>query len=248
MKHANAPTVLLVHGSWAGAWVWDSVIPELTGRGIPSLAVDLPGCSQDRQTGWGISLGDYVGAIVSEAERMHGRLVLIGHSAGGFPVSQAASDRPDLFSALVYLAAYLPVNGERLSKLSGKDPVRSVTASVKLHLWRGTSTQPPEAMAAMLYHDCSPGTATLLAERHRPEPLPVSINKVRLGPEFERLPKYYVQCTRDRVISPEFQKSMADRYELRAFHQLDTGHVPMVDAPSTLADRIRTIAEDVSVH
>ncbi len=36
-------TVVLVHGAWHGAWCWDAVTEQLDTRGIPNVAIDLPG-------------------------------------------------------------------------------------------------------------------------------------------------------------------------------------------------------------
>ena len=38
----TAPGAVLVHGLWHGAWCWDAVREELTGRGVDSVAVELP--------------------------------------------------------------------------------------------------------------------------------------------------------------------------------------------------------------
>ena len=39
--------VVLVHGSWHGAWCWDQVVDELTREGVSSVAVELPFTSYD---------------------------------------------------------------------------------------------------------------------------------------------------------------------------------------------------------
>jgi pimeloyl-ACP methyl ester carboxylesterase len=39
----TAPLLVLVHGAWAGGWVWDPVLPALRGRGYRVVAVELPG-------------------------------------------------------------------------------------------------------------------------------------------------------------------------------------------------------------
>ena len=40
---AMTKTVVLVHGAWHGAWCWSALQAELDRRGVPSLAVELPG-------------------------------------------------------------------------------------------------------------------------------------------------------------------------------------------------------------
>src|SRR5437879_1369882 len=39
---AVSATIVLVHGSWHGAWAWEQVLERLSERGIDAVAVDLP--------------------------------------------------------------------------------------------------------------------------------------------------------------------------------------------------------------
>ncbi|MEO0824131.1 MAG: alpha/beta fold hydrolase [Cyanobacteria bacterium J06639_16] len=241
----SLPTLLLVHGAWSGAWVWDQLTPALDALGISSLAIDLPGCSAGRPVGWGVSLNDYAESIIANANRIQGPVILVGHSAGGIAVSQAAAIAPQRFNGLIYVAAYLPINGESLAKLS-KDGAGAVKSSVKPHIFGGTLTQTPAAIAALCYHDCSSEQTADLVHKHRPEPIRPGMAKVRLGPEFAQIRKHYVRCTQDRGLSPAFQRWMADRYAIDSFHELDTGHMPMIAAPSKLAEVFNQIIADLS--
>ena len=242
------PTLLLVHGAWSGAWIWDDLIPHLDVLGIPSLAIALPGCGAERRIGWGISLNDYVDAIITSANQIQGPVILVGHSAGGVAVSQAAALAPERFDSLIYVAAYLPINGESLAKLSAKDAAGGVKSSIQPHILLGTLTQTPEAIAASCYQDCPPERVTELLGQHRPEPIRPGMAKVRLGLGFDRLRKHYIRCTHDRGISPAFQTWMAERYAIAPLHELDTGHMPMIAAPAKLAEVFHKIVVDSGTH
>jgi len=39
----SRPAFLLLHGAWAGHWVWDGVSPMLAAAGYAVVAPDLPG-------------------------------------------------------------------------------------------------------------------------------------------------------------------------------------------------------------
>lgn len=240
------PTLLLVHGGWSGAWVWDYLKPELDVLGASSLAIELPGCSATRTFAWRISLTDYVNTIVASAKRIDGPVVLVAHSAGGFAASQAAAIQPHCFSSLIYLAAYLPVDGESLASLSAKDESGNVKSAIKPNLFRGTLIQTNEAIKAASYHDCPAELTDELVSKHRPEPIRPSMSKVRLGEEFDRISKHYIQCTEDRALAPAFQKWMADRNTIVAFHQLNAGHMPMITSPAKLASMLVEIASSAA--
>lgn len=44
---AGALPIVLVHGAWAGAWVWDGVLPLLQTANHRAEAVELPGNGSD---------------------------------------------------------------------------------------------------------------------------------------------------------------------------------------------------------
>ena len=75
------PTIVLVHGAWADASSWNAVSAELRGQGFtvfspPNL---LRGVTTDAA---------YISSFV--AQRTTGPVVLVGHSYGGFVITNAA--------------------------------------------------------------------------------------------------------------------------------------------------------------
>ena len=123
--------VVLVHGAWHGAWCWASLQAELERRGVPSLAVDLPGHGASTAP-----LSDLYGdaAEVSNVltmlrDRGVTDPVLVGHSYGGAVITEA-SHRTPLASHLVYIAAFALNSGESVmgaQHVGGRDPIAPVT-------------------------------------------------------------------------------------------------------------------------
>src|ERR1700683_5271907 len=105
-----AATVVLVHGAWHGAWCWDQVVGPLEARGIPVVALDLPGHGASPEP-----LGD----LATDAAALRAALdrvdtaVVCGHSYGGAVISDGA-EHPAV-RHLVYLAAILLDVGESCS-------------------------------------------------------------------------------------------------------------------------------------
>ncbi|MEL6894442.1 MAG: alpha/beta fold hydrolase, partial [Actinomycetota bacterium] len=113
MSAADAPPrlVVLVHGAWHGAWCWASFQAELDRRGVPSLAIDLPGHGASTEPlgdlhGDAAALGPMLDAVAERRPDVTtDGVVLVGHSYGGAVVSQAAAGRNDV-AHVAYVAAF----------------------------------------------------------------------------------------------------------------------------------------------
>ena len=75
------PTIVLVHGAWADGSSWNAVSTELQGQGFTVLTPPnlLRGVTTD---------APYVAPFL--AQRTNGPVVLVGHSYGGFVITNAA--------------------------------------------------------------------------------------------------------------------------------------------------------------
>src|SRR5688572_13530931 len=99
---ATAP-IILVPGFWLGAWAWDEVAATLRADGHDVTALTLPGLESADADRSAITMADHVDAIVDAVSAADGPVVLVVHSASGFP-GYAASDRvPDRIAAMVYV-------------------------------------------------------------------------------------------------------------------------------------------------
>src|ERR1700754_4178035 len=96
------PTVVLVHGAWADASSWNAVASDLQGQGftvlapphlLRAVAIDAP----------------YITSFL--AQRPSGPVALVGHSYGGFVITNAGAGA-DNVKALVFVDAFIPDEGE----------------------------------------------------------------------------------------------------------------------------------------
>ena len=149
---ASARTVVLVHGAWHGAWCYAALQAELDRRGVPSLAVDLPG--------HGVSLAPLTdlhgdARCVADTLAMLGQRgvenpVLVGHSYGGAVITQAAVWFPAV-AHLVYLAAFALDDGESVMGALRAFPRHDVALSAAMRpLDDGTSVLDPAVAGAAL--------------------------------------------------------------------------------------------------
>ena len=98
----SAP-IVLVPGSWLGAWAWDEVAGMLRADGHDVTALTLPGLESVDTDRSSIHLADHVDTIVGAIERSDALVILAVHSASGY-AGYVASDRvPERIAAMVYV-------------------------------------------------------------------------------------------------------------------------------------------------
>jgi pimeloyl-ACP methyl ester carboxylesterase len=100
--------VLMAHGAFCGAWVWDRFAGPFRAAGHTVLAPDLPGHGADAGSDatLALSMADYAGAMASAASALPAPPVLIGHSLGGLVAMLAAMRTP--VAGLILLAPSPP--------------------------------------------------------------------------------------------------------------------------------------------
>ncbi len=110
--------IVLVHGAFGRAACWDRVAPGLRAAGHSVEAIDLPGAGDDPTPVEEITLDRYA-QRACEALAGGPPAVLVGHSMGGMVVTQAAARSPEHVARLVYVAAFLPSDGQSLIDITG---------------------------------------------------------------------------------------------------------------------------------
>ena len=104
MAATNTTNIVLVHGLWADGSSWSKVIPILQNAGHKVIAVQLPLHS----------LADDVATVKRAIDLVGAPVLLVGHSYGGFVITNAAYNNPNV-KGLVYIAAFAPNEGQSLS-------------------------------------------------------------------------------------------------------------------------------------
>lgn len=190
--------VVLVHGSGGSAQSWSSVVPLLEAAGIPVTVSDTP--SQ--------SLHDDVATITRIIDDIDGPVLLVGHSYGGSIITGAGT-HPRV-RGLVYIAAWVPDEGENVQELVGEYP----EAEVGKWFTRGEdgSWIPDDSPAARqaLAWDVPPEVWERRLHDRRTSA--DAIFTERSGPAAWRTrPSWYLIAEDDKHIHLEGQKHMAAR-------------------------------------
>ena len=149
-------------------------------------------------------------AIVrSTLDSIPGDKILVGHSYGGFVITNAASGRTDV-RGLVYTAAYVPDSGETITSLSvGYTPGAFLAHLVLAPSFPFVIVDPqffPEDFA----QDLNPKLGAEIAAQQRPTSLGLFVTPS--GPAaWHALPSWYAVSAHDRAIDPALQRFMAQR-------------------------------------
>jgi len=233
--------VVLVHGAWAGAWVWDTVLGPLRAAGFTPHALDLPGAGT-----WGatdVTLDDVAGHVAAHVTTLDGPVFLVGHSGGGIVVTQVAEQLPDRIAGVVYVAGMMLPSGTGFGQLCD---ALGLAPPVGISRWlrptadgRGTVV-PPEAGAAVFFHEAAPADAVAAARRLVPQLETARLMAPAWTPErFGTVPRLYVEATLDRTVPLVAQREMQRLVPGARVITLDTDHAPQLSARDELVDGIR---------
>jgi pimeloyl-ACP methyl ester carboxylesterase len=243
-ERAAMSTFLLVHGAWHGSWCWAKVQFLLQSAGHNVVTLDLPGRAGDTSPAATLTLERYARRVVEVAALQPEPVVAVGHSMGGIVISQAAEHRPDLFRRLVYLAAFLPVDGKSLLELA-EDEITLIRANLQPgvpeegYLW----FQPGAPFRDIFYHDCADDDVRRAEALLVPESALVSSTPLRLSADrFGRVPRAYIECRDDHAVSIALQRRMHAAVPCAAVHTLPTSHSPFLSAPGDLVEVILATA------
>ena len=232
-------TFILIHGSWYGAWCWHKVVPLLEKAGHKALAIDLPGHGRDWTPAIDISLQSYVDCVCKVIDSQPDPVVLVGHSRGGIVLSQVAEVRPEKIEMSVYLCAFLILNGEPMLPTALGDVEALVSPNLTVNEEKGYHELNPEFFKEALYADCSDEDLTLAMSLLTPEPnAPVDTALETSEENFGRVRRVYIECLKDRAISPALQKKMYTAIPCQKVITMETSHSPFLSAPDKLVDHL----------
>ncbi len=236
--------MILIHGAWQGAWVWDRFAPLLHSAGFNPLAVDLPGNGQDQTPPEQVTLDLYVQHVATLIDGLQGPVFVVAHSGGGVVASQLAETLPQRIAGLIYVAGMMLPDAISYGDLVREAlPDRPDSAGISPHLiWSEdglTSRVPAEAAVSHFLSDLPREQALSAAGRLTPQPEGGRAMRPRISAQrFGRVPRLYVEATEDRSVVLHLQRRMQDLVPGAAVVSLHTGHAPHVSAPEALLEAI----------
>ncbi|MGM7665871.1 alpha/beta hydrolase [Microbacterium sp. A93] len=205
--------IILVHGLWHQGTHMGRLAGVLRERGHRVHTPDLHRGSLAADTA-------YVQLIVDQCATPP---LVLGHSYGGAVIIGLSG-----VGTLIYLAAYVPDEGESCASLGGA----LINEMLQRHLDGGTFMS-PEAARDALYSDSDADTAawaTALLVRQASGHGRGIPQKVA----WHHVPSMYVVCGMDRAVDPEVQRSMSRRCTRSV--EIATDHSPYVSDSAMIAN------------
>ena len=241
---AEKPPVILVHGAFASGFVWGHVAAKLQAAGHEVLTIDLPGRPANPMATDKVSLDLYRDTVLAALGNTDRPAILVGHSFAGIVIAAAAEQLPEKIKTLVFVAAYLPQNGDSLLSLAQQDHDARIGPHLQIDKERGIAVVEYSARAELFANDGPAPLKAKLPDLILDEPVAPLVSPVHVtDARFGQVDKVYVHTSVDQVISPAFQARMVERTPVRNSVTLLTGHLPFLTDPNGLARAIEGAAE-----
>ena len=93
-----------------------------------------------------------------------------------------------------------------------------------------------------MYGDCSDEDVALAKSLLVPQArAPVAVPVATTEQDFGRVPRVYIECLLDVIITPSKQKEMYTRLPCKKVVSMNTNHMPMFSAPEELAAHLTSL-------
>ena len=231
----SQPTVVLLHGAWADGSSWNEVIKRLQAEGVQVTAPANPlrGVSIDSA---------YINSLL---EQIPGPVLAVAHSYGGAVITNAATNANNVVG-LVYVAAFVPEEGETLADIASNSKDSVVTPALRpLQYPTGEGAETavefridPAEFHEVFAADLPAEQTSLMAATQRPlSALP--FEEPTGVPAWKKLPSWAVVSSGDKVIGTDAVRSMAERAGA-TITDVEGSHVIMMSQPQVVVDVILT--------
>jgi len=236
-------TIVIIPGAWSSAADWGYVVPQLEAAGNEVIVVNLAGHGTDKTPIATISLQGYVEAVKKAIGKKR-NIILVAHIFGGVVASQVAEEIPTQIKELLFVAAYVPKNGESLLSLATTDADSHVGKSLQIKENEGIAVVARDGIIDSFFADAPKQVQDYVIDHFPAEPLgplatPVKTTEANLG----KVKKVFVFTANDHTNSPALQHRMVEANGIKKTYTLQSSHTPFVSMPKELADIINKEAK-----
>ncbi|MDP6343950.1 MAG: alpha/beta hydrolase [Alphaproteobacteria bacterium] len=224
-------TFVLLHGSYQGGWIWQPVATLLRAQGHRVYAPTLDGCGERAGQ---LRPGITVESQAAEIARLLfyedlDEVVLVGTSSGGMVLAKAAEIARERIGRLVFADALALRHGEAITDIVSRP------AAVQTELALGPSREDAENR---LFADLEPELRAWAAERCTLHPIAVHTQPMQLETFWSQSwDASVIYCRRAPNPGEAHQRRCAEALGA-SWHELDTGHYPMLSATAELTELI----------
>ena len=221
-------TIVLIHGAYQGGWIWKPTARALRQMGHEVYTPTLDGCAErSHQLRPGITTESHAEEL-AELLRYEDltEVTLVGTSTGGMVMCALAERAHDRIAEVVFADALALLDGECLADIvTRRNPVITEL---------GTGPTREDARNR-LFAELDDATRDWALDRTTLHPIATMTEPVKLPSFWDQSWKAKVIWCVNSVNPPRaHQQRAADRLGA-AWHELDSGHYPMLQSPSELA-------------
>jgi len=235
----SKPTIVIVHGPLTDASSFNDVIERLQPQGYDVIAPPNPlrGVLSDSA---------YIASLINQIE---GPILLVAHSYGGAVISNAAAKASNVVG-LVYVAALIPEEGERLTDWQSKDSILN-PLFIERHYPTGLDGDSAVEFFLDPAHFREGYAADVPEERTRlmafvQRPIAAAAFTDISGPvAWKTLPSWAIVATEDVGAGADIVRAMATRAGA-TITELKGSHAIMLSQPQAVTDVIVGAAQSVS--
>lgn len=258
---ASAPvrTYVLVHGTHSAAAFWTAIGRELSLRGHRVIAVDQPlhgtekfipkayqaqdlrALATEPSPVAALTLDDFerrVTGVVRRAARLHGPVILVGHSMGGVSVSRVGNAVPELLDHICYMAAFCPSRtmpslNDCAASPEGQQaisPLRQIGDPEKLGVlrlnWRTADRRELAVFKEMICAEYTDAEFLRVLEGMQTDESMTAYGNRAVGRAgtWGRIPRTYLRFGRDRTVATALQDRMIAEADALTPHNRFTVH------------------------
>ncbi|MDF0681962.1 MAG: alpha/beta hydrolase [Candidatus Nitrosocosmicus sp.] len=223
------PNIILIHGAFSDGSIWHKVIPLLKEAGHDVMAVQLSLHS----------LADDISTVNRAIDLMGSPTLLVGHSYGGFVMTNAAQNNPSV-NGLVYIAAFAPNDGESISDY--------IDVTLLPHDLLISDSDGFLCLNPIFFHDVMAfdvNHSEVAIWQAVQKPINQSILEAKSGPPaWKEIPSWYQISTEDQLIPLNLQQKFANQINAATI-SINCSHASLVSNPDKIADFILQAAKKV---
>lgn len=233
-------SLVLVHGAMSTSVMWDGVVQHLAHG---SLAVDLPGRRYKPADLATVTRTDWVRSVCDDIEAAGlDNVILVGHSSAGIVIPGVAAFMQGQVHGLIFVTANVPAEGGAPVDFMRPDLQERTT---------GKQDWIVEKTSGRTIGGLRPGEPPIQTQLELVENGPAGGIEAP-GPLYEpftwagvpmHLPRTYVRCLRDKIISPELVETMVSNMSGARIVDIDAGHHVATKSPVELAAVLDSCAD-----
>ncbi|KAK3223027.1 hypothetical protein Dsin_010052 [Dipteronia sinensis] len=258
MEKRGEKHFVLVHGACHGAWCWYKVATLLKTAGHRVTALDMAASGTHPSQFHEVpSISDYFKPMTEFMASLppEERVILVGHSMGGYCISAAMESFPEKVSVAVFCTAFMPGPEFIYTTLSVEINRRLDSYMDTVFTFgNGPNNQPtsllfgPDFMLSKLYQLSPVEDLTLAGLSARPLPLyddeamneAMALTKDKYG----SVHRVFIVCDRDNILQEDFQRWMIENNPTDDVKLISgSDHMPMFSKPKELCLCLQEIAE-----